>query len=407
MTNKSFSKYTRIEAKDFKDILLKHMGFVKKSIAERERHQRQYDRRVNKTQMQIQEGEVDRGKALDANSVVIERSGTKSKKHDTSSRSRNDTHAKDADIKPVNDKEPMVEVQMTTEYNVLASGQQHAEQPEFNNEGGVDQDAEQYQVKSPLLDVELFKMKDMVEKEVYNELSNKFLQLKKHCISLEISIQQKEESFQNDKPCKNQDAPEFREYLEINELKAQLQAKNTTISYLKKQIKNVHEKSNQAKVKKDIDVFETINIELEHSVAKLLIEYEHFNKENEHLKKTYKELYDSIKKTRVQPKDHNDSIIAQLNKKSVENADLKAKIQMKGFATATLKNELGKLKGTSVDTKFTKPSILGKPFLQPLKNQSVVRQPTAFKSERPKFSKPRFTSQVVVKKDLPKPVTAY
>ncbi|GJU35684.1 hypothetical protein Tco_1184038 [Tanacetum coccineum] len=262
-------------------------------------------------------------------------------------------------------------------------------------------DAEQYQVKSLLLDVELFKMKDMVEKEVYNELSNKFLQLKKHCISLEISIQQKEESFQNDKPCKNQDAPEFHEYLEINELKAQLQAKNITISYLKKQIENVHEKSNQAKVKKDIDVFETINIELEHSVAKLLIEYEHLNKENEHLKKTYKELYDSIKKTRVQPKDHNDSIIAQLNKKSIENADLKAKIQKKGFAAVALKNKLRKLKGTSVDTKFTKPSILGKPFLQPLKNQSVVRQPTAFKSERPKFSKPQFTSQVVVKKDLP------
>ncbi|GJU50869.1 hypothetical protein Tco_1220424 [Tanacetum coccineum] len=114
---------------------------------------------------------------------------------------------------------------------------------------------------------------------------------------------------------------------------------------------------------------ETINIELEHSVAKLLTENEHLNKEKEHLKKTYKDLYDSIKKTRVQTKDQNDSLIAQLNKKSIENADLKAQIQKKAFATAALKNKLRKLKGNSVDTKFAKPSILGKPPNQLLDNQ--------------------------------------
>ncbi|GKB87925.1 hypothetical protein Tco_0960197 [Tanacetum coccineum] len=104
---------------------------------------------------------------------------------------------------------------------------------------------------------------------------------------------------------------------------------------------------------------------------------------------TYKDLYDSIKKTRVQTKDHDDSLIAQINSKTVENADLKARIQEKVIANVALKNELTKLKGNSVDTKFAKPSILGKPVLQPPKNQSVVRQPNAFKSERPNFSKPR------------------
>ncbi|GJZ95691.1 retrovirus-related pol polyprotein from transposon TNT 1-94 [Tanacetum coccineum] len=44
---------------------------------------------------------------------------------------------------------------------------------------------------------------------------------------------------------------------------------------------------------------------------------------------------------------------------------------------------------------------------QPLKNQSVVRQPTAFKSERPRISKPRFASQVDVNNDLSKPVTTH
>ncbi|GKD02719.1 hypothetical protein Tco_1177693, partial [Tanacetum coccineum] len=60
-----------------------------------------------------------------------------------------------------------------------------------------------------------------------------------------------------------------------------------------------------------------------------------------------------------------------------------------------------------MNTKSAKPSILGKPIGQPLKNQSVVRQPTAFKSERPRISKPRFASQVDVNNDLSKPVTTH
>ncbi|GJV46119.1 hypothetical protein Tco_1430655 [Tanacetum coccineum] len=376
------------------------------------------------------ESENNNALTLDAGSVITESSKTKSDKHDTSRSSGTFiTHAVDADIRPVNDQVPFAEVQLTAQHNVLANEQQHTEQSEpiydtyllekvdsnttpdstnmCHRGGEIDQDAEQYQAKSPLLKAEFLKTNDMVEKEVYNELSNRFLQLEKHCISLEISMQQKEESFQSNKPCKNQDAPEFCEFFEINDLKAQLQAKTILICNLKNQIKSVKEESNEAKVKHDIDVLETINIELESSVAKLLAENEKLNKENKHLKQTYKELYDSIKKTRIQTKDHNDSLIAQVNSKTVENADLKAQIQEKVFANVALKNELRKLKGNSVDTKFAKPSILGKPVLQPPRNQSVVRQPNAFKSERPNFSKPRFASQVDVNNVLSKPVNPH
>ncbi|GJR75118.1 hypothetical protein Tco_0087483 [Tanacetum coccineum] len=310
--------------------------------------------------MQRQEENVNMREAVDAGLVVTESSGSYT------------IQAVDADIRPVHDDEPFAEVQLTALHNILANEQQHTEQskpsydthlleidsnttPDSTNMchrgGEIDQDAEHDQVKSPLLKAEFLKTNDMVEKEVYNELSNRFLQLEKHCISLEISIQQKEES-------------------------------------------------NEPRINNYIDVIETINIELEHKVAKLL-------KENEHLKQTYKELYDSIKKTRIQTKDHNDSLIAQVNSKTVENADLKAQIQEKVFANVALKNELRKLKGNSMDTKFAKPSILGKPVLQPPRNQSVVRQPNAFKSERPNFSKPRFASQVDVNNVLSKPVTPY
>ncbi|GJX65263.1 hypothetical protein Tco_0299606 [Tanacetum coccineum] len=265
--------------------------------------------------------------------------------------------------------------------------------------GEIDQDA--------LLKTELLKTKDMVDKEIYNELSKRFLQLEKHCISLEIQIQQKEESFQSNKPCKNQEFPEFREFFVINDLKAQLLARTTLICNLKKQIKSVKETSNEATVKNDIDVIETINIELEHSVAKLLAANEQLHKENEHLKQTYKELFDSIKKTKVQNKDNSESLISQINQKSVENADLKAQLQEKVFANAALKNELRKIKGNSVDTKFAKASILGKPPLQPSRNHLVVRQPNAFTSERPRISRPRFASQVDEKNDLSKTVTPH
>ncbi|GJW73190.1 hypothetical protein Tco_0132560 [Tanacetum coccineum] len=268
MTEKYFAEYTRIEVRQFRDSLIQHMKSVKKSIDERAQLKRQYDRRVNKRLMQMQESKVVSSKALDASLVVTECSGTKSDEHITSSSSGTYiTHVVDADIRPVNDQVPSAEVHLTAPHNVLANEQQHIDQSEpsydtyllekvdsnttpdstnMSHRGGeIDQDAEQDQVKSPLLKAEFLKTNDMVEKEVYNELSNRFLQLEKHCISLEISMQQKEESFQSNKPCKNQESPEFREFFEINDLKAQLQAKTTLICNLKNQIKSVKEASNE------------------------------------------------------------------------------------------------------------------------------------------------------------------
>ncbi|GJZ01163.1 hypothetical protein Tco_0519124, partial [Tanacetum coccineum] len=90
---KYFAEYTRIEVKQFRETLLQHMSNVKKSVAERTRHQRQCDRRVNKRQMQTQESKIDTSKALDASLVVMECSGTEFGKQDTSSRSGNGADA--------------------------------------------------------------------------------------------------------------------------------------------------------------------------------------------------------------------------------------------------------------------------------------------------------------------------
>ncbi|GJU42220.1 hypothetical protein Tco_1195177 [Tanacetum coccineum] len=103
----------------------------------------------------------------------------------------------------------------------------------------------------------------------------------------------------------------------------------------------------------------------------------------------------------------NDIDVDDANIRPIYDGEPLAKIQEKVFAIAALKNDLRKLKGNSVDTKFAKTSVLGKPVLQSLRNQSVVRQPNAFKSERPQMSKPQFASQVDVNNNLSRPVTQH
>nr|GFC35490.1 hypothetical protein [Tanacetum cinerariifolium] len=86
---------------------------------------------------------------------------------------------------------------------------------------------------------------------------------------------------------------------------------------------------------------ETINIELDHRVTKLVTE-------NEHLKQTYTKLYDLIKSSRVRSKEQCDDLIKQVNIKSAENSDLTASLQEKGLVITTLKDTLSKLKGKDV-----------------------------------------------------------
>ncbi|GKF96237.1 hypothetical protein Tco_0288972, partial [Tanacetum coccineum] len=114
--------------------------------------------------------------------------------------------------------------------------------------------------------------------------------LEKHCISLEVDTQLNQKNFQRENSVSNQSAPNFNQYFELNELKAQSQEKHTVIKKLKERIKSLNENMNKDKVKKDIEAIETLNIELDHRVSKLIAE-------NEHLKQAYKQFYDSIKPT--------------------------------------------------------------------------------------------------------------
>ncbi|GJX07554.1 hypothetical protein Tco_0195486 [Tanacetum coccineum] len=156
------------------------------------------------------------------------------------------------------------------------------------------------------------------------------------------------EIFQRDNSVSNQSAPSFDQLFELIELKAQSQEKDTIIKKLKERIKSLSGKMNEDKIKKDSEEIETINIELDHRVSKLIAE-------NEHLKQTYKQLYNSIKPTRIRPKEQCEDLINQVNLKNVEISDLNASLQEKVLVITALKDDLRKLKGKAlVDNDVTK-----------------------------------------------------
>ncbi|GJY85835.1 retrovirus-related pol polyprotein from transposon TNT 1-94 [Tanacetum coccineum] len=108
---------------------------------------------------------------------------------------------------------------------------------------------------------------------------------------------------------------------------------------------------NENMIKKDMQEIETINIELDHRVSKLIAE-------NEHLKQTYKQLYDLIKPTRVQSKEQCDALVNQVNQKSVKISDLNVSLQEKVLVITALKNELRKLKGKDLADNVASKNIV-------------------------------------------------
>nr|GFB88981.1 hypothetical protein [Tanacetum cinerariifolium]GFB91462.1 hypothetical protein [Tanacetum cinerariifolium] len=143
---------------------------------------------------------------------------------------------------------------------------------------------------------------DFHKNERYDTLLQKYHTLEKHCITLEVNNQLNTEIFQRDTWSSQEGAPTFAELFEINNLKAQAQ------------------------------------------VTKLAAE-------NDHLKQTYKQLYDSIKYSRVRLKEQCDDLINKINLKSAEVYDLNAHLQEKVLVITPLKVQLDKLKGKTVLTK--------------------------------------------------------
>nr|GFA05396.1 hypothetical protein [Tanacetum cinerariifolium] len=84
---------------------------------------------------------------------------------------------------------------------------------------------------------------------------------------------------------------------------------------------------------------------------------------------------------------YNDNLALMLAPESDE--DLKAQLQDKGIVISELKKHIAKLKGKSVDTKFEKSSVIRQPNAFKSQRPSVLGKPTTFSNsfERKEFSK--------------------
>ncbi|GJZ95349.1 hypothetical protein Tco_0667552 [Tanacetum coccineum] len=148
------------------------------------------------------------------------------------------------------------------------------------------------------------------------------------------------------------------------------------------------------------DTLDPLPQKLENENVELEFQVRNYEKEIAHLKTTYKNLFDSINVTRTQTKLITDSLQNKLHDTIYENAKLRAQLFDK------VSDQKDTSKGTSTNTKFANQSTERKPFLQSLRNQFAVRQPNAFRSERPNFSKTRIPQKADKTHDLSNPVTS-
>nr|GEY48017.1 hypothetical protein [Tanacetum cinerariifolium] len=112
---------------------------------------------------------------------------------------------------------------------------------------------------------------DFIKKENYETLLKQYHTLEKHCISLELNNQFNTEILQRDNVSSSESAPTFAELFETNELKAQIQEKDTVILKLKEKIKSLRADDKERKVESKVEDIETQNLELDHREKVLVI----------------------------------------------------------------------------------------------------------------------------------------
>nr|GEU61981.1 hypothetical protein [Tanacetum cinerariifolium] len=112
----------------------------------------------------------------------------------------------------------------------------------------------------------------------------------------------------------------------------------------------------------DCDELNTVKValmaNLSHYGSNALVEVHNPDNMNNSMINQDKQLYDSIKSTRVRSKEQSDALINQVNLKSMEISDLNANLQEQGLIIAAVRDELRKHKGKAiVDTIVTTHTI--------------------------------------------------
>nr|GEZ32958.1 integrase, catalytic region, zinc finger, CCHC-type, peptidase aspartic, catalytic [Tanacetum cinerariifolium] len=102
------------------------------------------------------------------------------------------------------------------------------------------------------------------------EVQNVFKQMEL-AVEQHFNNQLKKEIFQRNTVSFPESAPTFAELFEINDLKAQAQAKDTVILKFKEKLRSLNGDVNERNVKREVEEIETLNIELDHKEKVLVI----------------------------------------------------------------------------------------------------------------------------------------
>lgn len=289
MTSKRFADHTGLEVDNFRVTLLQIIGKVKEFI--KARTHLLLTSNVVTTEMTL----------LESPAVLSTHEVDASHQQVTRQHQAPDVHVSDYDKDPdqdlpIYDSCPLEETDSDVMSNSIYTN------PIWEN---CDHDTTKGDVSDPLVSRKLTKSNETVYIHIFKELSNRYSQLEKHCISLEIAMQQNEEQFLINQPRKNSELPEVREYFMINELKAQIETKDLTINRLKHHINVMNDMCNNLKVKatQDNNIDSKTFAELEHKVTVL-------HNENETLRRHRKTLNDFIKEERSKSAKHLKSLTA-------------------------------------------------------------------------------------------------
>nr|GEY94582.1 hypothetical protein [Tanacetum cinerariifolium] len=374
-TRRDLKEYTQMEAQTLKETITQNMNSIEQCIVERENHEQVLLNGL-KSRIVSDKGN-DQGLDNQSNTSGDESSKSRNECNDKST-SRDDT-----DIRPSYDTEPMVEEPYTVEYNVFVVDTQHSEQPEcINNTCVLETGDSNVFLDSP----------DTCDNDIQND------QNVVECDDERVALANLIANLKHDVD-------------ENKKIQKQLKKANTTLA---QELKG--ELVDQAWVKHSMDhlalraptahdmqiLIKTCLMHLALKTQNDSLAFVHELKQEMHADLKYVEFLekeiDELKSDKAEFSNMYDTLLQEY---------LKAQLQDKNFPISELKKLIEKMKGKSVDTKFEKPSILRKPPLKQIKNQPVVRQATAYKSERSRLPRQRFASQVGVSHNLTKPVTPH
>ncbi|GKA27735.1 retrovirus-related pol polyprotein from transposon TNT 1-94 [Tanacetum coccineum] len=185
-------------------------------------------------------------------------------------------------------------------------------------------------------------MNDVNTVSRFSEMHDAYTVRQARCSEFEAEISKLKHKIEKDdhkrfgknKSQPSQNTPEFDSFFEINKMKASLQGNDNMIRNLKEQISQMNERRSEADHTLDFKALDSQNIELTEHVTTLQEQNERFREENEKVKQHYKELYDSIKITRLKTIEKATFLLTE-NKKL--KAQLKGKMQCVTMPTVRTK----------------------------------------------------------------------